>query len=375
MKRFLTLLSVIVLLAVLSPSASAQDENDFYAEQFKNSGADGLENALPDGTKAFFEENGIDPSDYNWVNGITTKNVFSHIVEFIRSGFKKPLKAGAQLTALIIIAAALAAAELKGSAANASLYAAALSAAAIVAVPTVQTVSACTDALKGVATFMLSFVPVFAVITAASGAAATSAAMSGLLLTAAEAVSYISGFAVMPLMGGYLALSICGSVSPLIKSSGIAGIIKRFSFWLSALTSTVFVGILSIQTAVNSSADTVVSKTAKFIIGSSVPLAGGALSEALGTVTASMTLLKSSVGIYGAVACCAVLLPLLTELLMWRAVFVVCAGVADMFSLPAISGLLRAVDLVFSVLAGLILLVGAVFVISLAVVVSAGKAQ
>ena len=80
--------------------------------------------------------------------------------------------------------------------------------------------------------------------------------------------------------------------------------------------------------AVNSSADTLTAKTARFIIGSSVPVAGGVLSEALGTVTASVTLLKSSVGIYGAAACAAILLPLITELLMWRAGAVVNAGVA-----------------------------------------------
>ena len=99
------------------------------------------------------------------------------------------------------------------------------------------------------------------------------------------------------------------------------------------------------------------------------------LSEALGTVTASVTLLKSSVGIYGAAACAAILLPLITELLIWRAVLLITAGVAGLFSLPQISGLLKAVDSMMSVLLGIILMVGAMFVISLAVVVSTGRAR
>ena len=132
---------------------------------------------------------------------------------------------------------------------------------------------------------------------------------------------------------------------------------------------------MSIQTAINSSADTLTAKTARFIIGSSVPVAGGVLSEALGTVLSSVTLLKSSIGIYGAVACAAILLPLITELLIWRAVLIITAGAAGLFSLPQISGLLKAVDSMMSVLLGIILTVGAVFIISLAVVVSAGRAR
>ena len=51
------------------------------------------------------------------------------------------------------------------------------------------------------------------------------------------------------------------------------------------------------------------------------------------------------------------------------------AGAAGLFSLPQISGLLKAVDSMMSVLLGIILTVGAVFIISLAVVVSTGRAR
>ena len=94
------------------------------------------------------------------------------------------------------------------------------------------------------------------------------------------------------------------------------------------------------------------------------------LSEAINTVTASMGLLKSSVGIYGALACAVTLLPLVIELLIWRAVLLVTSAASELFSLGGIAGLLRAVDSMMSVLIGIILLVGAMFVISLAAVVT-----
>jgi len=199
--------------------------------------------------------------------------------------------------------------------------------------------------------------------------------MSTLLLGASQTVSYISNFVVVPLLGGYMAISLASSVSPIISRSGIAEGIKKLSFWIMSLMTTLFVGILSIQTAVNASADTLSLKTAKFIIGSSVPVAGTVLSEALTTVTASMGLLKSTVGVYGVIACCAIFLPLIAELLIWRVMLLLTVCVSDLFSLSQISAMLRCVDTVMSVITGIILLTCAMFVISLTVVVTVGKAQ
>lgn len=373
--KFLAVLSLLLCIFTVTAAAERGDTESFYAEQYEKSGAGGIGDSLPEETRNYLSENGIDPSDYGWVNKLSVGGVFGHIWGFIKSGAAQPLKAGAEITAIILITAALASAELKGRAVTAAMYVAAASAAGIIAKPVLLSVAAAVDALKGTGIFMLSFIPVFAVITAASGAPVTSASMSALLLTAAQGVSYISSFAVAPLMGGYLAVSISGAVSPLLKKTEIASIIKRLSCFIMALVSTVFVGILGIQTAVNSSADSLTAKTAKFIIGSSVPVAGGVLSEALGTVTASMGLLKSSVGIYGAVACAAVILPLTAELLIWRGVLILTSAAAELFSLSVISGILRAVDSVMSVLIGILLITGAMFVISLAIVVTAGKAQ
>ena len=362
------LLSALLTLGVRAEESGSPDE--FYSEQYKNSGAEEIENNLPEQTREYFNENGIDPSDYNWVNSISAESVFKHIFTFIASGAKAPLKAGAGIIAIILISAALGCVEIKSSAMTAAVYAAAAASAAVIAVPVSSVINASVNALRGTGIFMLSFIPIFAVIVAASGAAVTAASMSALLLTASETVTYISSFAVLPLMGGYLAISLSGAVSPAIKKSGIAETVKKLAFWIMAFISAVFIGILGIQTAVNASADTLASKTAKFIIGSSVPVAGGVLSEAINTVTASMGLLKSSVGIYGALACAVTLLPLVIELLIWRAVLLVTSAASELFSLGGIAGLLRAVDSMMSVLIGIILLVGAMFVISLAAVVT-----
>lgn len=374
-KKIVLLLILIIptFFVTVKAEQSGLSQEEFYKQQLELSGADEIENALPEQAKEYLAENEIDLSDYNWVNKLSADNVFKHIFGFVVSGGKAPLNAGIGALGIILISSALTATENKSSAITTAIYATTIATAAVIAVPVFSVISASVNAMKGVGVFMLSFIPIFAVTCAASGAVFTSASMSALLLTATQVINYISNFAVLPLMGGYLAISVSASVSPLVGKSEIAGGIKKISFWIISLMTTVFVGILGIQTAVNASADNLSVKTAKFIIGSAVPVAGTALSEALTTVTASMGLLKSSVGIYGVVACCVIFLPLLIELLLWRVVLMVTSCVSEIFSLSKISSLLKAIDMMMSVLVGIILLTGAMFIISLTVVITVGK--
>ena len=102
---------------------------------------------MPDSTREYFEKNGIDPSDYGWVGSLTSQNVFSHILEFLKSGAKTPLKSGAAITAVILISAAFSSAEIKSSAVQTAIYAAVTAAAAIIAGPVYASIKAGVDAV------------------------------------------------------------------------------------------------------------------------------------------------------------------------------------------------------------------------------------
>ncbi len=361
------IICILFLFWLFTFSATAE-ETDIYKDQLEKSGALELDDSLSDEVKQYLEENNIDITDYNWVNNLSNENVFTHIWQFFKSGFKKPFISLGCIVAIILVSSALF--DTNNTPVNqAVIYAATLAIAGIIIVPVFSSISNAVSAMKTCANFMIAFVPVFAVITAASGKAATSVTMSSVLLGAANGVSLLSNYVVVPLIGGYLSVSIATGVSPFLNNNGLSAAIKKFSLWIVSFISTIFLGILSIQTVVNSAADNLSMRTAKFIVGSSVPVAGGILSEALGTLTASMSLLKSSVGIYGVVICCVIFIPILIELILWRVTLWVADFIALEFSLPKISALIQAIDTVLSVLIGIILLTGAMFIISLTVVV------
>ena len=372
MKKIIPLIIVFICFFSFGADAQTPSGDEFYNEQYKESGADALDDALPDSTKEFFLENGITPESGSLSESLSAENVFSHIWNFIKSGAKTPFISGISVLGVIFISAAVNGWSNTASE-KAVQFATVISAVSVIAVPVSSVITASVSAMKGCSAFMFSFIPVFAAVNAAAGNAATSVASSGLLLLATQAVSFIANFVVIPLMGGYLAISISASVSPLVSSSGIAEGIKKLSMWIMSLTSTVFIGVISIQTTLSVAADSLSVKTAKFIIGSAVPVAGTALSEALTTVTASMGTLRASVGIYGVIACAVIFLPLLAELFLWRIALVALGSVSSLFSLGRLSSVFKGVDSVMSVLIGVILLILAVFIISLTLVVGAAK--
>ena len=366
MKRIVILFLLVWLFALPVCANSA------YDSQYENIVGEGVTDSIDEGTREFFLQNGIDAKNPTWVNNLNVKNVLSHIWNIITGGAKTPVKSGVLIASVIFLTASLTAFGVAPRFESA-IYAAVLCIGILIAKDVWQCVSASVDVVKACSAFMLAFVPIFATILSISGKAVTAASMSALLLTVSEIVSSASSFAVLPLMGGYLALSISSGVSPLVNSSGIVESFKKLSMWIMSLLGTLFIGVLGIQTAVNAASDSVALRTTKFILGTCVPVAGGVLSEAVSTVSGSVGLLRSSVGIYGVVALGFMLLPIVIQLILWRCVLMLDISLSEMFSLTKVSGILRAVDSMLSVLLGVVLLVGGLFIISLSIVVTAGK--
>ncbi len=362
MKRCLI---VVILIFLFSFNVSAED---LYSEQYEISGAESLYDELTDSAKGFFKEYDIDPKNPNWVNQITAGNIFTKIFEFVKSGGAKPIKSGLQILGVVVLFAG--ANTFKGLKAykTAMTYIFTLIVSASLLVPLFSLIDSLMGAIKGSCTFMLSFIPVYSGILIAGGQTATASGMSFLLLGAANIVSSIASFIIVPLMSCYLAIGLVSGVMP--ENSGIAlgDGIKKIAMWILSLTLTLFLGLLSIQTTVNVAADGLGLRALKFMVGSFVPVAGGALSESLSTLTASVKLLKSSVGIYGVVALTLANIPIILELVLWRIVIFVLLAVSELFGMKSGIPLLKAVDSVLAVLIGVVLFTAALFIISLTIV-------
>ena len=369
MKR--TVIITLLFMLLIPFSVSAQDD---YSDIYRYSGADGVFDSLDSETREFFDAENIDPKDYNWVNSLSAENIFSHIWKFIKSGAKTPIKAGFTVLAIVIAAAAVKAYQTENASDTAVNFAVTLAVCGVLISEVWGSINTAVTAVKGCGSFMLSFVPVYMGILSVSGAPVTAAASGGMLLVAAEFISGAAAFGITAVMGAYLSLSICSSVSPIISGANLADTFKKVGMWLMSLFTTVFLGVLSARGAINSAADSLSVKTAKFILGTCVPVAGTALSGAVSTVSSSLSVIKTSFGIFGAVIPAVMFLPVIAELLVWRLVLNISGGICGVFSLERTSKLFKAVDGMLAFLLGALLLVLATFIISLSITISAGRA-
>ena len=371
MKKIYIFIFAVALLFAMRFSVGA--EQDVYGEIYRESGMENVTRSLDGDTRAFLDSENIDPGNSNWINSLKAENVFSHIFAFLKNGAKTPVKAGTSIMAIIIIAAAFNAYGTQKSD-TAVRFAVTLSVCAVIVFGIYGSINAAVNAVRGSSAFMLSFVPVYMSVLSVAGAGATAVSGGGLLLAAAEFISGVSAFFLTALMGAYLSLGISSSVSPLLGGAALAETLKKTGMWMMSLFTTVFIGVLSVTSTVNSASDSMAARTAKFIIGTCVPVAGTALSGAVNTVSAGVSVLKTSVGIYGVVVLFVMLLPVLAELLAWRLMLCLSAGVCGIFSVDGASELLKAVDSMFAFLTGALLLVEATFIISLSVIIGAVRA-
>ena len=159
----------------------------------------------------------------------------------------------------------------------------------------------------------------------AAAAVATSAGLS-LFMTVLEEVI---GRSIVPFCGICLALALIGACDGAPRlSSVLASLKKNYTLVLSFLMM-LLLAMLSAQTILGASQDTLAMRSAKFAAGSLIPVVGGSVSELLRSVSASVGYMRTSVGICGVLLLLFLMFPTLIELLLARATWQICSFFAE----------------------------------------------
>ena len=211
-----------------------------------------------------------------------------------------------------------------------------------------------------------------AAILVTSGFAVTSSGYTSMMLVAAEGVAQFFSRVISPLLSSFLALGITSSVVPEIKTTSILNFFLKTIKWFMSFVFTLFTALLSLKTMYGASVDNVSSRAMKYTMSSFVPVVGGALSEAYRTVHGSIGVLRSGVGIFVIMAVFIVFLPILIKLLIWLLTINLCKSFAETSDLSAPSVMLSHIGSVLSLLLSVIICIVALFVISTALIISAG---
>lgn len=237
---------------------------------------------------------------------------------------------------------------------------------AAVSVSSLERLSEYFDTLLGV---VAAFVPLSGVLYAAGGNI-NGAASGTVTLSATLAVcQFFFSKTVIPLF------CICLSLTLLSVFEGGGGITGRtvsssIKKWYTTALSFVMM-ILSIavgaQSILSAKADGVAMRGVKFAAGSFIPVVGGTVSGTLGTLAASVELIRGSVGVIGIVIIILLLIPIIVELAALRGIFALVSFVSGMLGCGGEKSLLDEVGSLYGYLEGIAVLSAVVFLIAFAV--------
>lgn len=369
MKR---LLCLIFLLPLFTFSVFAEG-TDNYTAYYNDSGLQALEKIVPEEVADTLEELEIDLASYSSILNLDKNSFISLIKSYFTNGFKAPLTASVLCIGLLVMCAAVSgmwSKQLQMS--ETYTYVCMLSLVTVILLPFVNSCTALISASKSISVFMLSFIPIFSGVLVMAGNVTAGSVYSGIMLIVADGITTALSFFVSPVILIYISLGIASVLSGIDGAYLLTTRIKTAVNWILGFIMTIFSGLLSIQTAVAKAADNLAIKTTKFLIGSTVPVAGGPLGEALTTVTASMGILRTAAMSWCLVVIAIIILPPLIELCLWRVCLCLLSSVAHFLSLPDAAKLLDVCSAAAGLIFAVILTVTAIFIISLGVLGGVG---
>ncbi len=382
MKRVLFVLLLVLFLPCLPVYADTEDipqssptAEDYYASQLEESGAAQLPYSLPEQARESLGALGASDADWRSIQNVTPQGVFSEIASLFGQKSRAPLQAAVSVLAVVLLCAFIDGMRLsfadKPLGGAVSLVAVLFLSLTVIR-PVSQCIASAAEVVEGAAGFLLACVPVLTGILLAGGQAVSAGTYNILVVGAGNVISLFAAGFFVPLLNIFLALSIASSLSPGLNLSGICGWFAKIVQWGLGLSMTVFTSLLTVQSAVAASADGTAAKAAKFLLGSFVPVVGGALSDAFTTVQGSVQLLKSGVGAFGLLGTIFIFLPAVAECALWMLTLNLCAGIAAIFNLKEIVGLLSAVAKAAGLALAIVLCSMAVILISMALMLAIG---
>ena len=360
----------LLLFALMTVPVFALDESqEEFIDDMEQSISGDLETNIPDSAQEMLGENGLAHFDVDAISNFQFTDLFGGIFDMGKNYFTAPFRVFAMLTGVFLLIALINAAHPPASGMVSVQHFVGISAMLLVlSSPVIDCVHRAVDSITQCSQFILSFIPVFTGVVAVSGKPVSSMTYSSFLFGTVEVISQISATVLLPLLCIYLAFCIVGTLNPALKLDAVAGSVKKVVIWVIGLLLTVFVALLSVQSLISGSADTVAAKTTKFLIGSLIPVFGSALSEAFNSVQGCLGFMKQVTGSFGIIVALCTFLPIVIETLMMLLAVNVSQMIGSVLGVERLCGLLKSVSSMLSLLLGLILCFAVMIIISTTII-------
>ncbi|MEG0615344.1 MAG: hypothetical protein RR540_06260 [Oscillospiraceae bacterium] len=363
-KIFCLILTIIVFLAM--PVSLLAEEN---SSEIEISGADEIK--VPNDANEFMQEHNISISEPSGAIEITPKDVFLYIWNSFKDKLSAPIRLLGMLLAVVLLASLI-----EGLGDNpqnegmSKIYnmISILVCVGVISGEIFNSIRLTTETIGTGSDFMASYIPIFSSIIAASGSITSAGSYSVILLAATEVFAQIAKNFLTPLLGLMLALSVVEAINPTISLTGLTNCLKKITTVGLGLVMTVFVGLLTIQSIIGTSVDTVAVKAGKFVVSSFVPVVGSAISDAYTAIKGSLGVLRGGVGIFGIIALFLTTVPSIISVIAVQAAVYIAGLAAEIFNIKQLNSFLKNTSSILSIAVSILICFTLMLIISTTIV-------
>lgn len=362
------MLAIIFALAIFLPlttvSYAIEPNIDEYDDEFDY---DSFLSQLDGETVGILNEIGISELSFESVFSVTPSKVFNALFNIVEGAIKEPFKFLMISIGIVMLTSLLGSfvkkpdtIQLVGGGAVALTL----------AVPVATTVSEAFSVLELLGIFTSAFSGVFCAVVSASGGVVSGASygamtifFNGLFSGGLSAIS-------KPVINSMCALGFLSSFDMMKLTQRFSEIVKKIYLFLISFVGTVFSGMVTLKGVLSESADNLASRSVRFVVGRSLPIVGGAVSETYSALISSLSLIKSTVGAFGIITVIVIALPTVIKLAMWILSLEISLSLFGAFGADSVAPLFKTVKDALLLLMATIIMITTIFVVSVGVVIS-----
>lgn len=161
---------------------------------------------------------------------------------------------------------------------------------------------------------IITYAPILAVLLSITGNITASMLYNSGLIALAQVFSAFSENILIPFIGMYFALIIALSLNKNVNSSKITGSFNKIITGSISFMTMIFTLLISAKNILARDMDGILYKSGKYLISNFIPIIGPGISSVFSSIIGSLSLVKSTVGIFAIICTFVINLPVLISL-------------------------------------------------------------
>lgn len=306
-------------------------------------------------------------------NNINYKKIFMKLLDLFFKEISSAIKGAITIFIVVVIMAVLSNLELeKKSEITKIAHLACFIVIATITIATfVDTAKMLTKVVHTQTTLMQVISPFLLAVLIATGKITTTGIIQPLLLFLASFVGGVITYFVIPLLSISVAFNVICSISENIKLEKMSKIFSSVSLWTVGVVLTVFLGVLSLETSLSTSVDSLGVKTTQAAVSNFVPVVGKFFSDSFEVVVGATKIIGKTGGVIGIIGIIIVAIVPIFKLASIMGIYMLLAALVEPISNDELtSKYLSSIANTYKTMLGVLIGITILFVISTGIILN-----